>query len=363
MIEVQLQRQLPGFTLDASFTGSADGITAIFGRSGAGKSSIVNAIAGLFPLDQGYIRIGDRPIYDSGANINLPVHQRRVGYVFQDGRLFPHLNVQRNLLYGANFGPADGRIIEMEEVVRLLEIGHLLDRRPNSLSGGEKQRVAIGRALLSRPELLLMDEPLSSLDAALRAAILLSIERVRDELGIPIFYVSHALDEVIRIADHMVVVENGTVAGEGAVADLMSRLDISPLSTLPDAGAVIDATYQNYDSDFDLGELKFAGGTIWIAGLHSTPGTALRAHIRARDVSLMLDKPRETSVLNVFAGTIAEIRDTDGPQLDLLLDVGGPLIARITRKSVRELGLTPGKQVYALVKAVAIDRRSLSGSQ
>jgi len=363
MIDVQLQRQLPDFTLDAAFTGSADGITAIFGRSGAGKSSIINAIAGLLPPDHGRIRIGDRLIYDSNAKINLPVHQRRVGYVFQEGRLFPHLNVQRNLLYGTNFGPANGHIIEMDEVVRLLEIGHLLDRRPGTLSGGEKQRVAIGRAILSRPELLLMDEPLSSLDGSLRAGILPLIERVRDELGIPIFYVSHTLEEVIRLADHMVVIENGAVAGEGSVADLMSRLDVTPLSDLPDAGAVIDAVYQKYDSQFDLGELEFAGGSIRIAGLQSAPGAALRAHIRARDVSLMLDRPIDTSVLNVFAGTITDIRDTDGPQLDLLLDVGAPLIARITHKSVHELALAPGKQVYALVKAVAIDRRSLGGSE
>ena len=363
MIDLNLKHRFDGFELDIQFQGAARDITAVFGRSGTGKTSIINAIAGLLPLDSGHIRIGDHVLFDSERGIDIPAHQRHVGYVFQDGRLFPHINVRGNLLYGARSRQDRAAPFTLEDITKLLEISSLLERKPAFLSGGEKQRVAIGRALLSHPRILLMDEPLASLDSQLKADILPFIERVRDELSVPVLYVSHAIDEVIRLADHMVLVSAGKVAAEGRVEEIMSRLDLQPLTGPADAGAVIPVTYAGYDKSFELAELNFDGGTIKVADLQAPVGTRLRAHIRARDVSLMLARPENTSVLNIFHGTIIEIRDVPGPQMDFLIDTGTPLVARVTRKSAHDLGLKVGQQVYALVKAVAIDRRSLGGSE
>jgi molybdate transport system ATP-binding protein len=235
----------------------------------------------------------------------------------------------------------------------------LLDRRPGTLSGGEKQRVAIGRALLADPALLLMDEPLASLDANRRGEILPFIERLRDELGVTIIYVSHAIDEVIRLADRLILLSDGGVAASGGVEELMSRLDLRPMTGRYEAGAVLAAQFESYDGEYGLARLSFAGGTLTVPGGQSPKGTKLRVRIRARDVSLSLTAPRDSSVLNVFSGTVTEISDDEGAQVDVRLDVGAPLIARITRKSVAQLDLAPGKPVFALVKAVAIDRRSM----
>ena len=362
MLSVNISQAFGSFRLETQFEVEEGSITAIFGKSGAGKTSTINAIAGLTRPDVGVIQIGNTTLFDQNLRINLPIYKRQIGYVFQDDRLFPHMTVRNNLIYGTPKNQDVANSLNLTDITGLLELAPLLERRPRTLSGGEKQRVAIGRALLSNPKLLLMDEPLASIDVQHRFEILPFIQRVREKTGITIIYVTHALEEVIFIADQIILLSEGQVTAQGTVEEIMSRLDLHPMTSRFDAGAVISAIYSGYDREFDLGELSFDGGTLRIAGLNAEIGIQLRAHIRARDVSLMLDKPKDTSVLNVFKGELIEIRHEDGPQLDLLINIGTPLIARITRKSLNDLNLDIGSKVYAMIKAVAIDRRTLGTS-
>ena len=362
MLSVNITKAFGSFRLETQFEVEEGSITAIFGKSGAGKTSTINAIAGLTRPDVGVIQIGNTTLFDQNLRINLPIYKRQIGYVFQDDRLFPHMTVRNNLIYGTPKTRDVANSLNLTDITGLLELAPLLERRPRTLSGGEKQRVAIGRALLSNPKLLLMDEPLASIDVQHRFEILPFIQRVREKTGITIIYVTHALEEVIFIADQIILLSEGQVTAQGTVEEIMSRLDLHPMTSRFDAGAVISATYSGYDREFDLGELSFDGGTLRIAGLNAEIGIHLRAHIRARDVSLMLDKPKDTSVLNVFKGELIEIRHEEGPQLDLLINIGTPLIARITRKSLNDLNLDIGSKVYAMIKAVAIDRRTLGTS-
>ena len=362
MLSVNITKAFGSFRLETQFEVEEGSITAIFGKSGAGKTSTINAIAGLTRPDVGVIQIGNTTLFDQNLRINLPIYKRQIGYVFQDDRLFPHMTVRNNLIYGTPKNRDVANSLNLTDITGLLELAPLLERRPRTLSGGEKQRVAIGRALLSNPKLLLMDEPLASIDVQHRFEILPFIQRVREKIGITIIYVTHALEEVIFIADQIILLSEGQVTAQGTVEEIMSRLDLHPMTSRFDAGAVISATYSGYDREFDLGELSFDGGILRIAGLNAEIGILLRAHIRARDVSLMLDKPKDTSVLNVFKGELIEIRHEEGPQLDLLINIGTPLIARITRKSLNDLNLDIGSKVYAMIKAVAIDRRTLGTS-
>ena len=362
MLSVNITKVFGSFRLETQFEVEEGSITAIFGKSGAGKTSTINAIAGLTRPDVGVIQIGNTTLFDQNLRINLPIYKRQIGYVFQDDRLFPHMTVRNNLIYGTPKNRDVANSLNLTDITGLLELAPLLERRPRTLSGGEKQRVAIGRALLSNPKLLLMDEPLASIDVQHRFEILPFIQRVREKTGITIIYVTHALEEVIFIADQIILLSEGQVTAQGTVEEIMSRLDLHPMTSRFDAGAVISAIYSGYDREFDLGELSFDGGILRIAGLNAEIGIHLRAHIRARDVSLMLDKPKDTSVLNVFKGELIEIRHEDGPQLDLLINIGTPLIARITRKSLNDLNLGIGSKVYAMIKAVAIDRRTLGTS-
>ena len=362
MLSVNITKAFGSFRLETQFEVEEGSITAIFGKSGAGKTSTINAIAGLTRPDVGVIQIGNTTLFDQNLRINLPIYKRQIGYVFQDDRLFPHMTVRNNLIYGTPKNRDVANSLNLTDITGLLELAPLLERRPRTLSGGEKQRVAIGRALLANPKLLLMDEPLASIDVQHRFEILPFIQRVREKTGITIIYVTHALEEVIFIADQIILLSEGQVTAQGTVEEIMSRLDLHPMTSRFDAGAVISAIYSGYDREFDLGELSFDGGTLRIAGLNAEIGIHLRAHIRARDVSLMLDKPKDTSVLNVFKGELIEIRHEDGPQLDLLINIGTPLIARITRKSLNDLNLDIGSKVYAMIKAVAIDRRTLGNS-
>ena len=359
MLSVNITQAFGSFRLETQFEVEEGSITAIFVKSGAGKTSTINAIAGLTRPDVGVIQIGNTTLFDQNLRINLPIYKRQIGYVFQDDRLFPHMTVRNNLIYGTPKNRDVANSLNLTDITGLLELAPLLERRPRTLSGGEKQRVAIGRALLSNPKLLLMDEPLASIDVQHRFEILPFIQRVREKTGITIIYVTHALEEVIFIADQFILLSEGQVTAQGTVEEIMSRLDLHPMTSRFDAGAVISAIYSGYDREFDLGELSFEGGTLRIAGLNAEIGIHLRAHIRARDVSLMLDKPKDTSVLNVFKGELIEIRHEDGPQLDLLINIGTPLIARITRKSLNDLNLDIGSKVYAMIKAVAIDRKTL----
>jgi molybdate transport system ATP-binding protein len=361
MLELNLTHRFQEFQINLALKAKQGSITSLFGRSGTGKTSIINMIAGIVTPDTGMIKVGEDVLFDSAKGINLPPEKRKLGYVFQDCRLFPHLDVRRNLLYGSK-AAQNGKKATFDHVVDVLGIHTLLERKPANLSGGEKQRVAIGRALLSQPRLLLMDEPLASIDIQLRSEILPYIEDLRDTFGLTVIYVSHSIDEVIRLSDKMVLISNGIKQAEGNVEEIMSRLDLHSLTGRFNAGAVLSTTVESYDVDYDLTGLAFKGGTLRVTGVNLTKGTSIRAHILARDVSLMLHRPVGTSILNVFEGTIIEVADEGGPQLDLKIDIGTPLIARITRKSFNDLDLAVSKNIFTMIKAVAIDRRSLGRS-
>ena len=359
MLEVDIRRRQGDFSLDVSFSAEPGSITALFGPSGAGKTSIINSIAGLARPDAGRIAVDGRTLFDSAAGIDLPPQQRQLGYIFQDSRLFPHYTVRGNLNYGRRGASEDSHALDFDRIVELLNLGPLLDRRPGKLSGGEMQRVAIGRALLAAPRLLLMDEPLASIDETRRGEIIPFLEQLRDEIGVTTVYVSHAAAEVIRLADNVVLLDRGRIAATGTVEQLMSRLDLRRLVGDNNTGAVLSTTFKEYDPAYDLASLEFNGGVLRVPGLDVPPGTPIRAQILARDLAISLSRPTDTSVLNVFAGEINELGNQDGPQVDVRIDVGTPLIARVTRKSMHDLGLAPGLKVYAMVKAVAIDRRSI----
>jgi len=358
-IEVDVSRRVGAFGLEAAFAGNS-GITALFGRSGCGKTTILNLIAGLLRPDRGRIVVGERVLFDSAQGIEIPPQERRVGYVFQDGLLLPHLNVRQNLVYGRFFTPQAERWATLDAIVGLLDLGPLLGRSPHHLSGGERQRVAIGRALLASPRVLLMDEPLASLDTPRKAEILYYIEHLRDELGIPIVYVSHAIEEVMRLADRLILVSAGKVVAAGTAAELSSRPDIRPFLGRFEGGAIIETRVVEQDLANGLARLEFPGGTLYAPDVNALRGERLRVRIRARDVSLALSAPRDASFLNVLPGTVTAIEDHPGASVDVSVDLRGTtILARITKKSVSTLEIVPGKPVYVLVKSVAIDRHSV----
>ncbi|MDP6342622.1 MAG: molybdenum ABC transporter ATP-binding protein, partial [Alphaproteobacteria bacterium] len=285
MLELDIKGRAGDFPIEAAFRSEA-GVTALFGRSGAGKTSIVDMLAGLRRPEAGRIAVDGEVLFDSEAGIDLPIERRRLGYVFQEARLFPHLTVAGNLSYGQRLVPAGAANADADRVIDLLDLRPLLERRPAGLSGGERQRVAIGRALLAAPRLLLMDEPLANLDAPRRGEILGFVEQLRDDLGIAIVYVSHNMDEIIRLADNMVVISDGRVAAMGSVAEITSRLDLRPLTGRWDAGAVLATEVAEQDPRDGLTRLAFAGGDLWIPRLDLPLGAPLRVRVRARDVAL-----------------------------------------------------------------------------
>jgi molybdate transport system ATP-binding protein len=363
MLSVNITHRLGGFTLDVAFE-SAGGLTALFGRSGAGKTSLVNAIAGLYRPERGRIAVDDEVLTDTASGIFVPAHHRRVGYVFQEGRLFPHLSVRQNLIYGRWFAPKGAAGGEFDQVVELLGIDHLLARRPANLSGGEKQRVAIGRALLARPRLLVMDEPLASLDEARRGEIFPYIERLRDEMRVLIVYVSHSIPEVARLATTLVVMSEGKVSAIGPTADIMGRIDLFPLTGRAEAGAILTTRVAAHDAAFGLTVLNAASGELRVPRLDLPVGAMLRVRIRARDVMIALAPPEKLSALNVLPGKVVEIGASDGPIVQLRLDCAGEaLVARLTRRSVETLGLVTGLPVYAVIKSIAFDQHTFAGTQ
>lgn len=357
-LSVSLQHRLGAFDLDIAFE-APTGITVLFGRSGAGKTTIINAVAGLLTPQAGRIASDGTVLLDSTTGRNLPPHKRRVGYIFQEARLFPHLTVRQNLGYGRWFAPKTAPREDMARIVDLLGIGHLLNRRPAGLSGGEKQRVAIGRALLASPHILLADEPLAALDEQRKAEILPYFERLRDEVSIPILYVSHAATEVARIATTVVALEGGRVARQGPAADVMSDPAITPLG-VRSAGAMLDARVQTHHAD-GLSTLEAEGATLLLPRVHQPPGTAVRVWIEAQDVMLATEEPRGISALNVLKTTVTEIRRGAGPGVIVQLSFGGAfLLARITRRSAETLALAPGTPVFAVLKAVSVARDAIS---
>jgi molybdate transport system ATP-binding protein len=355
-IELDVILARPGFRLEARFAGTG-AVTALFGRSGAGKSTLAALIAGHVRPDRGRILVGDRVLVDTARRIFVPAHRRRIGAVFQDGRLFPHLSVRANLLYGAWFNRRIDRA-KLDEVVRLLGLDALQRRYPHHLSGGEKQRVAIGRALLASPDLLILDEPLASLDAARKAEILPYLETLRDRLKLPMVYVSHALDEVVRLADTLVLLDAGRVRAAGPIDAVMSRLDLGPGAGRTEAGAVIAAEIEAIDTAYGLATLRFPGGSMRVPADGLAAGQSLRLHIRARDVAIARTRPEGLSILNALAVTITEMSAEAGA-VELRLALGPTtLVARITRLSAESLCLEPGQTVYALIKSIAFDRAS-----
>ncbi len=353
MLQVQITKRLGDFTLDVDVTAPA-GVTAIFGRSGSGKTSLVNAVAGLLRPDAGRIAVGDQVLFDSQTRQNLPPQRRRVGYVFQDARLFPHMNVQRNLTYGGDHDAA--------RVIEVLGLGDLLQRRPAGLSGGERQRVALGRALMSDPQILLMDEPLAALDAPRKAEILPYIERLRDEVQIPILYVSHDMSEVARLASTLVVLERGSVVASGPAGDVLARPDAVPLLGVRDAGSVIIAKVAGRLLDDGLTEVAFSGGRIVLPGNLGRLGQKVRLRIPAQDVILAREAPKGISALNVLPVTITAVEQGRGPGVAVGLRAGNDqLLARVTRRSAKLMELAVGQQIFAIIKATAVGPEDIGG--
>jgi molybdate transport system ATP-binding protein len=358
-IEVAARTRLGAFTLDAAFL-SEGGLTALFGPSGSGKTSLINVIAGLLKPAWGRVVVEGRVLLDTEARIDVASHKRRIGYVFQESRLFPHLSVRQNMLYGRWFAPRFDRTGSFDEVVDLLGLEPLLARGTAKLSGGEQQRVAIGRALLASPRLLLMDEPLASLDAARKDEVLPYLERLRDRAGVPILYVSHALAEVARLATRIVVMEEGRVVAEGRAAKILGRVDLMPLARGPEAGAIIDGVVEVHDEVFGLTTLASRAGRLRVPRIGLAPGATVRVRIQARDVMLALAQPKALSALNVLAGKVIEIGAGDGPMVEIAIDCGGArLVARLTRYSAAKLKLQPGAQVFAVIKSVTLDARAI----
>ncbi len=359
MIDVDIEQQLGAFRLAVKFAAEAP-IVGLFGRSGSGKTSVINAIAGITTPSRGHIRVNDVALFDAAQGINLPPEQRRIGYVFQDALLFPHMDVHANLTYGQRLRPARERVIDEERVVDLMGLRTLLRRRPDTLSGGEKQRVAIGRALLAQPRILLMDEPLAALDVPRKTEILDYIERLRDELAIPIVYVSHSVPEIIRLADSVVLVSDGHCLAYGDVDDVMGRLDLKPATGRYEAGSLIETRVVAHHLDDDLTTLAFDGGELFVPHVNGLIGERVRARIRARDVALATQRPEGISILNVLAGRVTAINEEAGPIAEVQLAIGAAtLTARITRRSVQQLEIRVGSDVFALVKAVSFDQRSV----
>jgi molybdate transport system ATP-binding protein len=354
---VELHQRLGDFTLDANFAfGETPGVTALFGRSGAGKSTIIQGIAGLSRPGRGRIVLNGETLLDTARGIFVPARARRIGVVFQDARLFPHLCVRTNLLYGWRRAGASRDPHSIARIVALLGLEGLLARKPHALSGGERSRVALGRALLMNPRALLLDEPLAALDAPRKAEILPYLERLARETKIPVLYVSHALDEVARLADRMVVVADGHVVAEGSLFDVTARLDLfTGAHLLP--GAVLEAAITGHDESHGLTELAFAGETLVVPAITRDIGDKVRIRIDADDIMLALVRPESVSANNVLPARITAIRE-EGPNADVQLALkNGHLIARITRRSVARLSLKAGTPVFALIKSVTVGGR------
>jgi len=355
VIRVEIAKRQGAFGLDIAFD-AGGGVTALFGRSGAGKSTIVKAIAGLVRPDRGRIEIGDVVVFDGARGINVPAEKRRAGVVFQDGRLFPHLTVRQNLLYG--FARAAGeKRIGADGVIGMLGIETLLDRRPATLSGGERQRVAVGRALLSQPRMLLMDEPLASLDGARKAEVLPYLEALNARFGIPIVYVTHDADEVLRLANDVVLLANGTVMAAGALAAVTSRLDLPAEAETLGLGAVLAGHVAGHDEARGLTEVDTPVGAFKLPLLKRDVGAAIAVRVAARDVAIALARPPSISVQNMFDGVVEEMRAAGPHVVRLALKAGeGRLLAELTADAAQRLQLAAGVPVVALVKSVALAR-------
>ena len=349
---IKQKTQLEGFTLQVDLTLPSSGFTVLFGPSGCGKTTLLRCIAGLHHAVDGQVTVNN--IHWQRNDKALPTHQRELGYVFQEASLFDHLSVKDNLLFGAKRSRGNNNIT-LDQVTNLLGIEHLLARKPTHLSGGEKQRVAIGRALLSQPKLLLMDEPLSALDFKTKNEILPYLERLPHELSIPIVYVTHALTEVERLADHLIIMEKGTVIAEGDVHTLMLDLE-GPLSHFNRAGALVDATVHHYDEQYALTQLTIDGGMLYMPGYIATVGSQRRIRIGASHVSLSLTPPTDSSIVNCLSATVIGIKPEGEAMCNVRLRLGhkSEILARITRRSKDHLALEEDTPVYAQIKGASL---------
>lgn len=368
-ISVSISHQIGKFALDADFSIEEPGITALFGPSGSGKTTIINIIAGLTRPQRGRVQLGDRVLFDHTRSINLAIRKRRVGYVFQDARLFPHISVHDNLYYGAKRNRLKLAASDQQDIIEMLGIHKLLHRQPNNLSGGEKQRVALGRALLANPDVLLLDEPLSALDQARKEEILPYFESLRDQRKLPILYVSHAIDEVARLADQMVVIDNGKTLANGSVFDMLGRTDLAPLAGQFDTGTVLPARVASRDPKAQVSFLDCAGQRIVVPYLGHAINTPVRLHIRARDVMIARTPPAGISANNVIPVTITRMAGSNNDTLDISLAFGhdldaihtGPasdrpsVHARITSWSANRLNLGLHQKVFAVIKSVTVN--------
>ncbi|WP_374604401.1 molybdenum ABC transporter ATP-binding protein [Niveibacterium sp.] len=354
-IRLRLQHRYPGFELEADLALPGRGVTVLFGHSGSGKTTLLRCVAGLERAASAYLSVNGEVWQDTERSHFLPTWRRPIGFVFQEASLFPHLDVRGNLAYGSKRSAATGGVLTLPKVAALLGIEHLLGRATDRLSGGERQRVAIARALLTQPRLLLMDEPLSALDAARKQEILPYLERLHDELEIPLLYVTHQVEEAARLADHLVLLEQGKVLASAPLDEALSRLDL-PLAREHEAGVVISAEVVGHDEQWHLTQLRFSGGDIAVSQRPLNVGRSVRVRILARDVSIALSGDNASSIQNRFACTIRDIVPADDPSQCLvgLVASGVPLFARLTRRAVSQLGLTPGLAVWAQIKAVAL---------
>ncbi len=351
-IEARFRLVRRGFSLDVDIKLPGRGVSALFGSSGSGKTTLLRCLAGLERAPDGYLALGGEAWQD--GPLFVPTHKRPLGYVFQEASLFAHLSVRRNLEYGLRRVADGARRVSLEHAIELLGIGHLLERMPERLSGGERQRVAIARALAVSPRMLLMDEPLAALDLARKQEILPYLERLHDELEIPLIYVSHAPDEVARLADTLVLLEQGRVLGSGPVTEMMARLDL-PMAHGGEAGVVLETVVAAHDPDYRLTRLDFPGGSLWVPNHAEAIGTPARVRVLARDVSLALVRPEQTSILNILPAAVAETASEGVGRTQVRLSLGGtPLLSQVSDKSAALLGLTSGKPVFAQIKAVSI---------
>ena len=357
-LDARFSIDYPGFRFDVACSVPLDGTIAVFGASGSGKTTLLRCIAGLTRVPSGFLQF-DRTVWqDDARGIFLPVERRRVGVVFQEARLFPHFTVTQNLKYGMKRCHRSRRRIGFDHVIQLLELEPLLQRRVSYLSGGEQQRVAIGRALLTSPQLLLMDEPLASLDQQRKKEIVPFIQKLNRELNIPVLYVSHDLHEILQLANHMVLIKEGRVAATGPIQEVFARLDLPGLVESNMVGAILETRIAEHEPEFGLTRVEFFGRSLFLPQQALPPGAPLRVQILSRDVSLVAGAPPETSsMLNTLEATIVEVSESPSDQyaVEVKLDVGCPLLAMITRKSFQRLGLRPGQKVHAHFKAVALN--------
>ena len=364
MLRVSVLKRWEAFKLFAQLDAPTPGVVALFGRSGCGKTTLVNIISGLLQPDEGRVELDGVTLTDTRARIRVPAERRRIGYVFQDARLFPHLGVLANLRYGERRAPREGRTIGLDEVLALLGLEPLLARRPYQLSGGERQRVALGRALLSQPRLLLLDEPLAGLDAARRDEVLPYLETLRDKLSIPMVFVSHQLEEVLRLATHVALMEAGQIIAFGTLSEISLRPEFRAIVGPEVVGAVVDGMVVQVDAAGGMADVQLGRGVLHISVPNVRVGARMRIQLLARDIILATEPPRGLSVRNALEGVITELSDDVGQAVLVKIDIGAgaAVLSRVTRNAMEALGLRVGMSVWVLVKAVSARGHSYSAA-